>query len=220
MDEPSSTHPKQPPQWKHDLAHALVTMVDALPDDADPSGDPTEFSVPQPTLEEFYRALIALEANTRKNVQKTNGALDSVAKGLRGLQLQLSQIETNLPTNEGTDYSPILAINGQLLRMLESLQTPPSSLPLGLSRKWQDAWADVTSGTEIVQRSIIQLLNQQGIVSRSPAIDELFDPASMEAIKVSAASDSDRTAKVIAVIEPAYYQNEKLIRCARVHVQR
>lgn len=218
MDESSTattSQTPQAPQWKQDLVQALVSMVDALPDEA-----PTETeAVTPPTLEEFYRALIALESNTRKNVQKTNGALDAVAKGLRGLQLQIAQIEER-SSSSSTDSGPILALNGQLLRMLDTLQNRPSALPLGLSRKWEAAWADVTSGTQIIQKAILQRLSELDIHSHSPTVGDRFDPVSMEAIKVSSSSQPEDTATVIAVIEPAYYQHEKLIRCARVHVER
>ena len=216
MDESNPLPTAQPPQWKQALAQKLIAMVDALPDDA-----PTEeATVSAPTLEEFYRALIALEANTRKNVQKTNSALDVVAKGLRGLQLQVSQIEERSSETETSDASAILTLNGQLLRMLDTLESPPPNAPLGLSRKWEAAWGDVTSGTQIIQNTIQQLLKDQNIRSHSPPIGDPFAPASMEAIKVTSNPRPEQTATVIAVIEPAYYQNDQLIRCARVHVQR
>jgi hypothetical protein len=227
----SQLQPQEPaprPQWKQDLLRALFAMVEALPDEEPP---PDEFNTEsahsqQPTLQEFYAALIALEANTRKNVQKTNASLDTVAKSLRALQRQMSQIEERSHLSPSTDPTPLLSLDGQLRRMSNSLQSPPAPAPLGLSRKWQTAWADVANGAEIILNSLAQVLTSQGIRSHSPALGDAFDPASMEAVKVTPHPQAQQTgqaatqAEVVEVIEPAYYQDKTLIRAARVHVQR
>lgn len=197
-------------------------MVEALPDEQ--LAPETESNpAPQPTLHEFYSALIALEANTRKNVQKTNASLDTVAKSLRALQRQMSQIEERSNLAPALDPTPLLALDGQLSRMLESLQSPPAAAPLGLSRKWQTAWADLANGTQIVLSSLAQALVAQGIHSESPATGDAFDPAWMEAVKVSSLSanaEAAAPATVLETVEPAYFQNKTRIRPARVHVQR
>jgi len=197
-------------------------MVQALPDE-EPSPEAESNPAPQPTLQEFYSALIALEANTRKNVQKTNASLDTVAKSLRALQRQMSQIEEHSSLAPALDATPLLVLAGQLHRMSESLQSPPATAPLGLSRKWQTAWADLANGAQIVLSSLAQALAAQGIHSESPATGDAFDPAWMEAIKVSSLpinAESSAPATVLETIEPAYFQNKARIRAARVHVQR
>jgi molecular chaperone GrpE (heat shock protein) len=206
--------------WKRELKDSLNAMVDALPAELPSAQASSDAEPPGPTLEEFYRTLIALEANTRKNVQKTNAALDSVAKALRGLQIQLTTMDERIAANADNDHEAIINLNGQFLRMLESLQSPPATIPLGLSRKWEKAWADLTGGVAIIQRSIINILNEHGIRIESPAIGSPFDPHTMEAIKVTSSEDDRADATVVAVIEPAYYQNDLPIRNARVHVKK
>lgn len=212
-------------QWKHDLQRSLCAMVEALPDDPPlPVADTISTIDTAPTLQDFYTSLIALEANTRKNVQKTTVALDGVAKSLRTLQVQMSQVEERSQSGASLDTKPLLALDGQVRRMLESLQSPPAPAPFGLSRHWQTAWDDVLRGTEIILKTFTQMLAGYGIRSHSPDLGESFDPASMEAVKVSTSTPTTRQradqATVIEVIEPAYYQDKTLLRAARVHVQR
>ncbi len=214
------------PAWKQDLLRSLYARVaelpDTPPDDADPPAD-------APTLEDFYKALISLEANTRKNVQKTTAALDSVAKSLRALQLEVSEIE--VPASAAEDFDPglWLTLDGQLRRLCERLRHPPPDAPFGLSRKWRTAWEEIASGTQIIVGSLSRILATQDIRRDAPEPGTVFDPASMEAVKVSADSrtgsgrppgESMASARVLETIEPAYYQNDKLIRPARAHVRR
>lgn len=240
MDQPPSNpaaeSPPQPqpdslPSWKEELLRTLHDMVAALPDEAPPEstdtaegGSSSERSLP--TLEEFYQALIALEANTRKNVQKTNAALETVAKSLRALQRQMSQIEERGHAATSANPTLWLVLDAQVQRMLDRLNDPPPPSPLGLSRKWQTAWLEVANGAEIIQNSLAKVLEEQGVHSHSPAPGAPFDPVCMEAVKVSARSEAAPStsatgqAEVIEVIEPAYYQGKQLIRAARVHVRR
>ncbi len=233
--ESPPSEPDSRPPWKEELLRTLHDMVEALPDEAPPEPPTPEDGMPPPglqlpTLEEFYKALIALEANTRKNVQKTNAALETVARNLRALQRQMSQIE-----ERGGDPAPSadptlwLSLDAQLRRMLERLANPPPPAPLGLGRKWQSAWLEVANGAQIIQHSLAKVLDEQGVTIQIPPLGASFDPARMEAVKVSPrpeavpsapATDQADQAEVIEVIEPAYYQGGQLIRAARVHVRR
>ena len=210
-----------PDDWKQELKDSLTAMVDSLPHDLLPTSNPLENqSQQEPTLEEFYRALIALEANTRKNVQKTNASLDGVAKGLRGLQVQLTTLDEKIAKNMRSNHEPLIDLNSQFLRMRESLQSPPQPAPLGLSRKWEKAWANLISGFEILHRSIIKILNECGIDVKEPAIGSIFDPYTMQAVKVKSSDKRNVDAVVVAVIEPAYYRNGTPIRSAQVYVEK
>jgi hypothetical protein len=211
----------KPEDWKRRFKDSLNAMVDSLPEDL--SSIATEMNSPkvsEPSLEEFYCALIALEASTRKNVQKTNAALDLVAKNLRGLQVQISALDEQNAKNTRNDYESLISLNGQFLRMLESLKLHPSPLPLGLSHKWEQAWSDLSRGVEILHRSIINILDECGITIETPAIGSIFNPQTMEAIQVKSTGAGDKDAVVVAIIEPAYYKNNVLIRNARVYVEK
>ena len=216
------TNAIDPSDWKQGLKDSLNAMVDSLPHNLLPNSTPPggPQSQQEPTLEEFYRALIALEANTRKNVQKTNASLDGVAKGLRGLQVQLTTLDERIAKNTRCNHEPLIDLNGQFLRMRESLQSPPATAPLGLSRKWEKAWSDLASGVEILHRSIIGILDEFGISVKEPAIGSAFDPHSMQAVKVTSSGENNADAVVVSVIEPAYYQNGAPIRSARVNVKK
>ena len=234
--DPASPSTPQPqpnplPFWKEELLRTLHDMVAALPDEAPPEStatgdDGSSSERPLPTLEEFHQALIALEANTRKNVQKTNASLETVAKSLHALRRQMSQIEASRQPAPSAVPTAWLSLDAQLRRLLDRLADPPPPAPLGLSRKWQTAWLEVANGAQIIQNSLAKVLDEQGVRSHFPSLGAPFDPACMEAVKVSpgsgavASATATDQAEVLEVIEPAYYQGEQLIRAARVHVQR
>ena len=207
--------------WKRELKTALNQLVDTLPDAPSLSANDVADSFSTgPTLEDFYRSLIALEANTRKNVQKTNTVLESVSSALRGLQVQFSSVEEQINSRSGEDSVPVIELNGQFLRLLNSLQSAPAPLPFGLSRNWEKAWNDLCSGVEIIHRSVVKLLNDRGIQIEAPDVGSAFDPFTMEAVKVTSSENGEGEASVAAVIEPAYFQNNTLVRAARVHVSK
>lgn len=220
-DETNEITASIPGDWKKDLKDSLNAMVDSLPQDLpQPAASLSDQSQQEPTLEEFYRALIALEANTRKNVQKTNASLDLVAKGLRGLQVQITNLDERIAKDMRNEHESLINLNGQFLRMLESLQSPPAPALLGLSRKWETAWSDLGSGVEILHRSIIKIFDEYGISVETPAIGSKFDPYKMEAIKVKSTGNNNMDAIVIAVVEPSYHKDGTLIRSARVYVEK
>ena len=217
-DEISSSDPGN---WKRQLRDSLNTMVDSLPQELPSISNQMDHQgSSEPSLEEFYHALIALEANTRKNVQKTNASLESVAKNLRALQVQFSTLDEKLAKNARNDHESLINLNGQFLRMIESVKSPPPPAPLGLSRKWEKAWSDLISGIEILHRSIINTLNEYGIRMETPEIGSPFDPQTMQAVQVHSTSEEEKAAVVASVVEPAYYQNGVAIRNARVYVEK
>ena len=207
-----------PPAWKDELKNKLLDWVDALPEDAqEPSPISSNHSDTLPDLEQFWRALIALESHTRRHVKKSAASLDALTSEIQQMK---DAINTESPSWENVRVALSFAdFSAQLTRMGDSLSAPPPALPFGLSHKWQEAWEHLQAGNAILLRNLQSLLATIGIENRFPSSGCEFDPTWMEAVEFVAVTGEDE-GHVEFVFEPAYFLNSKPIRSARVRVIR
>lgn len=193
--------------WKAALKAELGRWIDELPEPPSEMDTPTD----EPTQQQLWEALIALEAHTRTHARKTVVALEAFATEMRAARAD--EVDTL------ASIGGMAELNAQVGRMRAVLAEPPASLPLGLSRRWEAAWASLAEGSAILHRSVEAVLEHQGIRVEASTPGTRFDPATMEAVEVLPGT-GEGAGRVRETIEPAYFYGQRLLRSARVRVAR
>lgn len=80
-----------------------------------------------------------------------------------------------------------------------------------------DNVASVKEGMELIHHKLVQNLKQKGVTCMDSQ-GKPFNPEFHEALTEVPAPNDDLKGKVIDVVEPGYYMNEKIIRYAKVVV--